>query len=174
MVDNLSKLAELIVPIANNEDVALEELFKETKRSFYSIAGKYLVDKNNLDNVISDVYMKIYRNAYRYNPKCNALNWMYEIVKNTALDYNRKYAKEIPISSLEEFDMIYEVVPGLTRREQIRYALNSLTPIEYQIVYLKIWKNRTLKENAEELHENISRVYKIYVGALKKLRKSIK
>ena len=173
MVDNLSKLAELIVRIANNDEVALEELFKETSRSLYSIAGKYLIDKHNLDDVISDAYLKIYRNASRYNPKFNAFNWMYEIVKNTALDYNRRNAKEIPISSLGEYESCYEEDLIIIQRTQSRYALNSLTHIEYQVVYLKIWENRTLKEIADLLNENISRVYKIYVGALKKLRKNI-
>lgn len=164
---DVDEIKELIKRIAKQDEKALEELFERTKNQLYKVAKEYLNDKMYIDDVISEGYLKIYKKSKMYNEKYNGYNWMYEIVKNIAIDYNRKHKKEIKIEE------IYVGKKGLEKgtREKIRQAMKILDEREYEIIYLRIWENRTLQTIAEGMEYNITGVYRIYKGALEKLRK---
>lgn len=168
----VERIRELIKRVAKNEEKALEELFKLTKNALYKVAKEYLEEKSYAEDVLSEGYLKIYKKSKLYNEKYNGYNWMYEIIKNTAIDYNRKQKKE---KKIEEYnDSIYKANGNMDsryRKEEIRQAMKVLDEREYRIIYLRIWENRTLKTIAEVMKYNLTGVYRVYQEALDKLRK---
>ena len=95
MQEDTIKIKELIKRISKNDERALEELFENTKKKLKYVAKQYLIEKSYADDVLSESYLKIYKRSKTFNEKYNGYSWMYEIVKNTALDYNRKLAREL-------------------------------------------------------------------------------
>lgn len=158
--------AELLVLIEHGDENALTTLFQETKGKFHYIASKYLINKMYIEDVLSEAYLKIYKRAASYNKKFDPFAWMYEIVKNTALDFNRKFSKEEYLIMDEKF--ILEKKPK--RNEVLYFALKELNEEEYQVAYLKIWENCTLETIAKEIGRSVSQVFRIYQSALTKLR----
>lgn len=73
----------------------------------YFVAYRYLRDKDKIQDVLNDSYFKIYRASASYKPSQSARNWMYTIVKNTALTYTRK---DISLSEEELTDVSYFTV----------------------------------------------------------------
>ena len=172
MQEDTIKIKELIKRISKNDERALEELFENTKKKLKYVAKQYLIEKSYADDVLSESYLKIYKRSKTFNEKYNGYSWMYEIVKNTALDYNRKLAREL--KTVEYDDSIYnpnEEFLTKIKREDIQQALKELDEREYEVIYLRIWENRTLKMIAKKLDYNITGVYRVYSTAIEKLRK---
>ncbi|MDE6407302.1 MAG: sigma-70 family RNA polymerase sigma factor [Anaeroplasmataceae bacterium] len=169
---DVERIKELIKRIGKNDEKALEELFQQTKKQLYLVAKEYLNEKSYAEDVLSEGYLKIYKKSKLYNERYNGYNWMYEIVKNIAIDYNRKYKKE---SKIEEYDdtayIAKEEIGNRISKEEIRQAMKVLDEREYKIIYLRIWEKRTLQMIAEVTKYNITGVYRTYKAALEKLRK---
>ena len=173
MVADKDTINELIKSISKNNQDALEKLFQLTKESLFYVAKEYVKEPSYAEDVLSEAYLKIYKKAKTFNDKYNGYNWLYEIVKNTALDYNKSYFKEPTVSYEDEFYMSEEEILCLVRNKKIRIALKVLDEQEYEIIYMRIWKNRTIDSIAQTLDHNSSRVYRKYSEALTKLRKEL-
>ncbi|MDE6656904.1 MAG: RNA polymerase sigma factor [Anaeroplasmataceae bacterium] len=172
MQEDLSKIKDLIRRISKDDEKALEELFQITKQKLYYVAKKFLIEKSYIEDVLSESYLKIYKRSRGYNERYDGYTWMYTIVKNTAIDYNRKIGRQGTI--VEYDDSIYnpnEEFISKIKREDIQQALKELDEQESEIIYLRIWENRTLKVIAKKLDYNITGVYRKYNEALEKLRK---
>lgn len=164
---------KLIVDISHNDEKALEELFYLTKEKLYYIACKYLVDTSKADDVLSRAYEKIYLNSNKFNKKYNGFNWMYEIVKNLALDSNKEDLRNNHVEFNEDYHVSDKTANNLSRTIKINMALNSLEPLEKEIVILRIWENNKLKDIAKELDMPISSVHRTYKNALAKLKEML-
>ncbi len=163
-----NELNILIKRLVKHDEKALDTLFEATKYELRSFALKILIKKSYVDDVISESYLKIYTKSHTFRDEFNGRNWIYEIVKNTAMDYNRRYAKE-SFYDVEElpFELIESSGP---RAEEIKLALKSLDDIEYRIIRLKIWENYSFEFASSILDLNISTLYRIYNRAIDKLR----
>ncbi|MDE7263789.1 MAG: sigma-70 family RNA polymerase sigma factor [Anaeroplasmataceae bacterium] len=169
------KIGELIEKIAGNDENALDELYTLTKQHYYYVAREYLIEKFYAEDVLSVAYLKLYKKSHLYNRKLNGFNWMFEIVKNTAIDFNRNNTKDGVHKILDDEDLNRipsEEFNGIEIRK-VQLALRVLSDKEYTIIYLRIWENKTIKFIAEMLGFNVARVYKTYNDALAKLRKEL-
>lgn len=166
------EINELIKRISKQDEKALEILFNKTKRLLYKVAIEYLDNKSYVEDVLSEGYLKIYKKSKLFKEDYNGYNWMYEIIKNTSIDYNRRHKKE---NRMEEYDeRLFNLVrctKGEITKQDIRQAMKVLDEREYKIVYLRIWENKTLQVIAEGLKFSVSKVYRIYRDALEKLKK---
>lgn len=170
MKSDVKEINKLILRISKNDEVALETLFNITKEKMYYIAYEVLTNASYVDDVLSESYLKIYKSAKSFNPKLNGYNWIYEIVKNTALDINRKSKNEKFIKMDESFLSDYTSDHYKMNNQILINALKCLTPEEQEIIYLKIWERYTLKDIAKKLDKNLTYVHRKYIQSLEKLK----
>ncbi|MDE5715073.1 MAG: sigma-70 family RNA polymerase sigma factor [Anaeroplasmataceae bacterium] len=170
MKGDVKEINKLILRISKNDEMALETLFNITKEKMYFIAYEILTNSNYVDDVLSEAYLKIYKNAKYFNPKLNGFNWIYEIVKNTAIDLNRKTKNEKIVKLDESIISNYTSHTYKMDNKVLRSALKSLTQEEQQIIYLKIWERYTLKDIAKRLDKNLTYVHRKYIQSLEKLK----
>ncbi len=130
-----------------------------------------MIDTSKTDDVLSRAYEKIYLNSAKFNKQYNGFNWIYEIVKNVALDANKEDLRNSHIEFNEDYHISDKTTNNLASKITINIALNSLEPLEKKIVVLRIWENNKLKDIAKELDMPISSVYRVYKIALTKLKK---
>ncbi len=160
----------LIVKVSHKNEKALEELFHLTKEKLFYLACKYLNDKSLAEDVLLEVYSKVYEKAYTFDRKQNGFNWLHTIVKNKALDFNRTHCKNDDLEFNEEF-YISNVEDSSPRLKNLKVALKYLTPNERRIIVLKFWENTTLKDIADKLNMPLSSLHRRYVQILHKLYK---
>ena len=170
MDKEVAKINKLIIEISKNNEQALAELFELTKEKMLYLAMKYLYDKSYSEDILSYLYLKVYSNASSFDQKSNGFNWMHQILKNTALDYNKLTKKQNYEKFDEEFYIQRRSSAELKKHEQLEIAMKQLNDVERNIVRLKIWERYTIKEIAAELNASTTYVYRTYKLALKKLR----
>ena len=101
-------LNECLAAIKRGDQTKYSELHHLTYGPLLSVAKSYLIDKSCAETVMSDLYYKIYLYADRYDTSKDALSYLWQIVKNKAFDYNKKYLKNntVNIDDIPIFDKI--------------------------------------------------------------------
>ena len=160
----------LILKIAKDDERALEKLFNDYNSKLKSIARFYLSDESHINDVLSEVYFKIYKSAKTYDKTKNGLNWIHEIIKNTAYDYNRQSNSQNEISYDENIMVESNKVNEHHNKEKVKYLLRELTDTERIIVIERFWKNSNFEEISRLLNISISTVSRTYDKVLLKLR----
>ena len=134
------QLNECLAAIKRGDQTKFDDLVHLTYGPLINVAKRYLLDKSYAETVISDLYLRIYLYASRYDTSKEALSYLWQIVKRKAFDYNRKYLKnnEINIDEIQFADKIdpYEIANA---RMDISKALKRLGQIDALIV---VWTFR--------------------------------
>lgn len=164
----IKKVNKLILKIARGDRRALEELFELTKKPLIYVAKTYLIDKNKAEDVLSETYLKVVKNAEKFDITKNGYNWMYEITKNIAMNENRLDIKDI---ATEDFIPTYENTEGLINKIEVDRALQILSSEERRLIYAYYFEKKTLQEIADIENKSKSSIYERIENVLKKLRK---
>lgn len=163
----IKKVNKLILKIAHGDSRALEELFAITKKPMLYVAKTFLYDKNKAEDVLSEAYLKVVKNANSFDKTKNGYNWMYEITKNLALNENRIDKRDFPI---EDFVPSYEDTEGLINKIEIDRALQILSSEERRLIYAYYFEKKTLQEIADIEGKTKSTIYERIESILKKLK----
>lgn len=171
MADEIAAINKLIVKVSHKNEKALEELFHLTREKLFYLACKYLNDKSLAEDVLLEVYSKVYEKAHTFDQKQNGFNWLHTMVKNKALDFNRTHSKNDGDVEFNEEFYISNVEDSSPRLKNLKVALKYLTPEERNIIILKFWENSTLSDIAEKVNIPLSSLHRRYVKILHKLYK---
>ena len=93
-------LSLLIARAGDGEDAAFSELYALTSRKIRKTARAVCASRAELEDILQDAYLKIWRNAPNFNPdRSSPISWMAVIVRNTAIDALR--LKTLPTTDLD-------------------------------------------------------------------------
>ena len=166
LMDKLvGKINKIIVRIGKGDTYALDELFEITGRMLFYMAKKYLSDKSYSEDLVSETYLKVVKSADTFDPKQNGLNWLYKIVKNSALNHNlgdKTYCSEKLTEDIEA-----EIVDEWLDTILIKSAIDTLSEQDKMMIYLRFWEGYSIQEIADKIgkplsttHDNLKRIYK--------------
>lgn len=127
-------LVNLMLAVAARDRIAFAALYKATSAKLYGIIVRILPAKGMADEVMQEVYIKIWDRAGDFNPaRAAPISWMAAIARNRALDEARKRA---PVS-LEDMPEGYEPaaesghpLDGQERSEALRALLGCLSTLD--------------------------------------------
>lgn len=166
----IGEINKLIVRIGKGDIKALDKLHCEIGRMLLFMAKKYLYDSNCAEDVVSETYLKIVRSAKTFDRNKNGLNWIYKIIKNTAIDFNKECGKTIELKENTEREWAEDWLCGICVRE----TLDKLSDGEKELIYMRYWYGYSLKEIAERQNSPLSTVHGKLKSVLKKLEKTLK
>lgn len=157
-----------------------EELAMPHIDSLYSMALRYIFNKEEAEDLVQDTYLKAYRFFSTFQQGTNIKAWLFKILRNTFINKYRK-AASVPGEVLyEDIDTlnteqtaVQEGVSGkltdtlATRcdeissfmEDDIKHAIESL-PLEYREVIL-------LSDVEELSYKDISEIANVPVGTVK-------
>ena len=90
-----------LVEQSRNGDVdAFEELIRDYKKIAYNIAFKILQNVEDAEDASQEALIKVFKSIQNFNMESSFKSWMYRIVVNTCVDFQRK--KKINAVSIDE------------------------------------------------------------------------
>lgn len=111
-------LASLIKSSALGDQSAFNRLHALTCRKMRKAALSVLRSKGDVDDVLQDAYLKVWRHAASFDPtKSSPISWISVIVRNTALDVERR--RKQPTTDL---DIVRDVVAIDDEQDDFDYA----------------------------------------------------
>lgn len=82
-----SELVRLMRQIAHQNAGALEALYKRTSAKLYGIALRLLRDEAEAQDVLQDVYVRVWKKAESFDPaKAGAMTWLATLTRNRSID----------------------------------------------------------------------------------------
>lgn len=156
------------------------EFIKDYKRLLSLLFSYYRslnVVSSDLEDLIQEAAIKIYKNYNNYNPTLASFNnWALAIAKNVYIDWLRSKKKnyealyDFENSYNQDHNKSYEIVE---QKDQINQILKCLSSEERYLLELKIFGNLKFSEISDLTNINESTLRVKFFRALQKLKQRI-
>ncbi|MDE7162605.1 MAG: sigma-70 family RNA polymerase sigma factor [Clostridia bacterium] len=165
---------KIIANIKKGKPDALRELHNATYGHLKLVAFNYLADRDDIEDVLNDSYFKIYKYVNSANADRDGYNWMCKIVQNLCYDYNAVRGVFNFTDRLSQSKLFYDVEDNLLDNSQLYAAIAKLDITDQEIVYLKFWEDKSLKEIAEKKKMKKSGVYSRLIKIIEILKEQLR
>ena len=147
----------LIAKAQSGDEEAFEKLLTKYKNMILSMA--YYISRNENDalDMAQEVYVKLYKNVYKFEGKSKFSTWVYSVARNTCIDEykrikrNRNYYETDKNDVSAETDGPEEIILRKEHCDFVRMILSELPPIYNRILTLRYIENLSYREIAERL-----------------------
>lgn len=157
---------ELIDQYLKGDEKSLESLIERYIRPIYNFAYRYVGNVPDAEDITQKVFIKLWRNAKKFDRKRNFKTWIFSIAKNASIDQLKK-KKEVPFSDFDSdsgSNVIIDTVADLTplpselyektdNVRKIQQLLEKLSPKYRLVLFLRYNDHFTFREIAESLNE---------------------
>jgi len=155
---NLSMTQEELLPLIYKKDErAFTLLYDMYSKSLFGVISNLIKDQEEAEDVLQDVFVKIWKNIDSYNEEKGRLyTWMVNITRNTSIDKLRSkgYNNSQKNLSADNFVHLLDDNTRLTNKIDsigIREFVKKLKPKCIKIIDLLFFKGYTQQEASEEL-----------------------
>lgn len=146
-------------------------------RDYYNKICGYIRSKTNsaqdAEDITADVFVKVFEKLDTFDEKKASLStWIYTITRNTLTDYfrTRKVFAEMP-ETVEDDISVEDEICNAEMLATLANALEALDERERDIIILRFYSGKTLKEIAEQLDISYAYVKVLQNKAFGNIRK---
>ncbi|MBS8239584.1 RNA polymerase subunit sigma-24 [Marinobacter lipolyticus] len=119
-------IGKLIAKVAQRDRAAFARLYEATAPKLLGTVLRILRDRAWADDVIQDVYIKIWQKATQFDAgRASAIAWMASIARNSAIDELRKHPARRTVSD-DDIEQIASVQPTAQAQLEGQQAVASL------------------------------------------------
>lgn len=166
---NKNKLHIAMQMVIENKEQNFEIFYKECKDYVFKIAFGIIKNKEDSEDIVQNLFLKIYKLPKDKLPSRNEASWLYTVAKNETLNYIKSKRKDINIDDLQIYKDDVEI-SNLINEASYKELMKKLNSEEELIVKLKTESNFTFKEIAEILGKNENTVKWKYYSAIHTLK----
>jgi RNA polymerase sigma-70 factor (ECF subfamily) len=165
--------------IVKGQKQAFDMLFKKYYGQLVRYAMTYLHDGSTAEEIVQDVFVKIWEFAPRMDISTTLAGYIYKSVRNHCLNYlkhegiKKKYEKEHEIKELHESEMPDEIININYFRKLLGSAVRDLPQKCREIFEMAKFDGLTYEEISQYLEVSVKTVENQMGIALKKLRETM-
>ena len=167
---NKKELHELFQGIKQGSRTAFEVLYKRYNQLVYKIAFSILKNKENSEDVMQNVFTKIYELSEIKLPDNKEASWLYTVTKNESITKLRKIKEDIDIDSIYNVSKDCKDIENIIDNDKYNRIIDKLDKKEQEIVSLKILGQLSFKEIAKLMNMPIGTVQWHYYKALDNIK----
>ena len=165
----------LIAELQAGVEHAYEVLLNRFSNPVYNLVYRLLADSTEANDVVQDVFLKIFRNIGKFRGDCNLKTWVYRIAVNEAYNHRRWFSRhrkqEVGLDVEDESapsyaeqladprDTPFDFTFGMEQKQRIEEALCQLKPIFKAAVVLRDIEGLS--------YEEISEIMQVSLGTVK-------
>ena len=167
---NKKELHELFQGIKQGSRTAFEVSYKRYNQLVYKIAFSILKNKENSEDVMQNVFTKIYELPEIKLPDNKEASWLYTVTKNESITKLRKIKEDIDIDSIYNVSKDCKDIENIIDNDKYNRIIDKLDKKEQEIVSLKILGQLSFKEIAKLMNMPIGTVQWHYYKALDNIK----
>ena len=152
------ELSNLLQEVARGDRKALRETYERTSAKLYGVCLRIARDREAADDILQDVYLKVWKRAGRFNPAfASPITWLCAIARNAAIDWVRKHgrpalpANEPHESSDPDYSGAMEAMSVGADRALIFDCLDALPDQHKRAIHLAFFDGLSHSELADTL-----------------------
>jgi len=166
--------------LQGNEE-SLEFLVKKYIKPIYGFAYKNVGDASAAEDVTQEVFVKVWKNIRKFDLQKDFKPWIFQIAKNTSIDYLRK-RKTVPFSRFENehgqniltetmADKKQNLLESLDTRREFAEIMESLSKKDRQLIGMRHSQGMSFREIAKSLQQSINTIKSRYRRIIITIRK---
>jgi RNA polymerase sigma-70 factor (ECF subfamily) len=172
----------LILLAKQGDESAFRELYETNYERIYHLACRYVKSQPDAEDILQETFIKAFKaiQKFDFNISSNFSAWIYQICVRCSYDYHRKRKKRKSDQTASLSDMYTEpqaqnsspenLTISNQTMQQVKNALNVLSPKQRIIFDLRHLQHNALKEIADRMQISPSTVKKQLERAVSKLR----
>ena len=176
------RLMELI---GSGDDRALEQLVERHQRLVIGTVGRMLGAGSDAEDIAQQVFVRVWKNAKRYEPRAKFTTWLLKITRNLVFNELRRRTRhpQVPLQSESEEEERplkdeHAVAPDASLlerelQEAVDAAIANLPETQRMAVILRRYEELSYEEIAESLDQSVSAVKSLLFRARTELRQSL-
>lgn len=173
-------LIALLARVAERDRTAFSALYAATSAKLYGVVWRILPSKDRAEDVLQDVYVKIWNRAASFDPaKASPITWMATIARNRAIDEVRRrtplsiedapQALEVPAEGPDPL----EAAQQSTELQRLQDCLQGLEAERREIVLLAYYTGLSRDEIAQRFGHPVGTIKVWLHRSLAQLRKCL-
>jgi RNA polymerase sigma-70 factor, ECF subfamily len=144
----------LVEAIAAGDRHALQTLYGRHHVKVYRFAMRFMRDEAAAEDLVSEVFIDVWRQAERFERRCQVSTWLLAIARNKALSTLRRRSHEQLDHEIAEFIEDPADNPEIMMQKQerstvLRSCLQELSPAHREIIDLVYYHERSIDEVSE-------------------------
>lgn len=167
--------------IRKKNEKVFKTFFDKHYKELVVYANGYLFDKDSSEDIVQEIFIYIWENAYKLNIETSLKSYLYAMVRNKCLNYLKSIKLTDSFELLDfNINLITEHVFNSTTEEdkkivyhQILKIIDTLPEKMQQVVKLKFLHNYKYSEIASELDVSVNTVKTQLKRAKLKITESI-
>ncbi len=182
----MSEDKKMVEDFLNGDEEAFESIVDRYLKPLYNFAFQLTGDKIASEDIVQDVFFKVWKNLAKFDFKKKFSTWIFAITKNTAFDWLKK-KKNIPFSFFEDengentFEKsmnsilldTYQSEKNMELEDSLKKMMSQLPEASRGILLLHHIEGFTLVEIAEIFDQPVNTIKSKYRRALLLLRGNI-
>jgi RNA polymerase sigma-70 factor, ECF subfamily len=170
--------SELVLRAVNGDLTAYSELVSRHERAVYGIVSRMVSSRDDVDDVVQDVFVLAYRSLGRFRGNAAFSTWLHSIAVNTTIKHIRKM-KIRQTTGIDEDCLLVEGAPSerpadaveeSERKQSIRQAVEKLPEKHRVVVMLRYFEDYSCEEIAKITNCSVGTVWSRLHYACKQLR----
>jgi RNA polymerase sigma factor (sigma-70 family) len=152
-------LRDYLGAISKHDQAALARFYDLTVSRVYSVALRIVRHVHLAEEVVSDVYMQVWRDAQRYDDaRGRVLGWLLIIARSRALDLLRR--QDEAFSHPEPYELVsepeseqksaHDLLEATRAGSALHEAMQALTPLQRQLLSLAFFRGLSHSEIVEQ------------------------
>lgn len=151
-------------------------LYEKYVKKIYNFIYFKTLHKENAEDLTSQTFFKALEKINSFNPdKANFSTWLYTIANNLLIDHWRSYKETADIEDiwgLSSNEDIESRIDAKINVENIKKYMQKLSPLQREIVVLRVWDDLPYKEIAEILGKSENSVKTAFSRAINDVREA--
>lgn len=164
------KLDDIIEEFRDCNYNHFDEFYNETKKSvFFSIAA-IVKDRDSIDDLMQDTYIKFLENIGKYKSKTNINAYLSTIAHNISINYYNREKRLVHDETIIDYQVSESNKSNNYQEIEVLDLLKSLDDTSKEIVILHVINELKFKEIAKIVNKPLGTVLWIYNKAIKTLK----
>lgn len=165
---------------STTRSLPMETIVAQHETALLRYAGRIVNDPTAAQDVVQNVFIKLFRNWNGQAPVKNLKGWLYRVTHNAAVDHVRRESRLRVLHARhgEESEIITPPAPPAREQRERTHAvlrhLGRLSPDAQQVVLLRLQEGMSYKEIAQVTGRSVGNIGNILHHAVKKLAKAVK
>ncbi|MBU1130696.1 RNA polymerase sigma factor [Patescibacteria group bacterium] len=171
-----NQLVEIIR--TKNQELFSELIIRYQHKLFYYV-NRLINHPDEAEDVVQDVFLKVYKNLHGYDAKLKFSSWIYRIAHNEAVNWLRRNTK-IKLESIEQSEYLENVLSDgrdITEEldlkvsiEKVRRGMDQLPRKYREVMILKFLEEKSYEEISDILRKPVSTIG-VLINRAKKMLK---
>ena len=163
----------ILLKIKTGDKQSKNDLFEKTYNHLKIIAYPYVYNKDDIEDVLTDAYLRFFQYIDSFDPKKDGYNWMCKIVQNVARAWGKSGRQDVPLEEIADRAQLFDLEEVIATEDEVQALLKDYSLRDQQIMKLRFWGDKTIETIALTLNMGKSNVHKRISKILNEMKKKL-